>query len=251
MNKPKKRIDHRLIFAGTFFILLTITVIVIIFSDDTGDFDPVQEVGDEQEAEQELYFGFEIEDDQKAWADEHINLLLLQLMNDHPLESIRLRLEDGQNRAVEGEYILVVTGTEDPTIGLSDSSPAFALWSEEDQLFVMVLYVPRFMKVQEENVDIPGAYEDYLLILYLHELFHIINHPVDFLADAPEADRAFEAESEAWLDSVENVIRPIVVNGSSIGKVSSVYNRAMLTHTLSDGDRQNQYWKDFISTVVK
>ncbi len=193
------------------------------------------------------YETYEISEEQEVWMQTHVNFALLRLMQEYPIASIRTQLEDGYTRLQKREYFFVMSGKEHPATTIFATVEGQVVWVEERQRPAILLFVPTLMEMYDEYEDVE-AYEDRLIILYLHELFHAVHQPPQ--TGTPTYEESLELESEAWWDTIGNVVKPMVDEGRLTDKDHAFLVKAVTAYENANGDRSSSSWQNFVKTTL-
>ncbi len=179
--------------------------------------------------------------------EERVSFTLLRLMQEYPIQSIRTQLQDGYTRLQKREYFFIMSGEEHPATTIFATVEGQAVWVEEQQQSAILLFVPTLMGMYEEYQNVE-SYEDRLIILYLHELFHAVHQPPQ--TGTPTYEESFELESEAWWDTIGNVVKPMVDDGHLTDKDHAFLVKAVTAYENANGDRTSSFWQSFIKTTL-
>ena len=106
------------------------------------------------------------------------------------------------------------------------------------------------LKVKREALN-PEAYEDFLVLIFIHESLHIVNAGGRRIKELPETMEAIHAEeSRVWWDVIEQGLVPMRESGRASGTLDQNLELALQTLTACPkGTRECPSWGLFISRM--
>lgn len=188
--------------------------------------------------------------EEQAWLKIHFWDTLTRLTNTYPVEEVRVKLVEASIRANgRKEFGIFLSLMDNPNANPGYVIDGRAVWDQASNKPGILFYVPPLMRRYAEFDGHPESYEDKLISLYLHELYHVDHHPIDTKTQLPY-DVRFQAESEAWWYTAERVLLPMVNGGRHIEPTNLTNRAAILSYVIADGDQSHPAWKQFVGEVT-